>query len=111
MKIFKNILVAVDFNDAVGELMAYAESIAEKFGAKQPNAHSSTRSVRSWIPSFVIHSLLMMNKPVESEGSVVGCINENVPITKSVVNRYRKMTSYRRFKLSEHLQGEHDFEF
>ena len=34
MKIFKNILVAVDFNDAVGELMAYAESIAEKFGAK-----------------------------------------------------------------------------
>ena len=34
MKIFKNILVAIDFNDAVGELMAYAESIAEKFGAK-----------------------------------------------------------------------------
>ncbi len=34
MKTFKNILVAVDFNDAVGELMAYAESIAEKFGAK-----------------------------------------------------------------------------
>ena len=34
MKKFKNILVAVDFNDAVGELMSYAESIAEKFGAK-----------------------------------------------------------------------------
>ncbi|MBZ9728315.1 universal stress protein [Salegentibacter sp. JZCK2] len=34
MKTFKNILVAVDFNDAVGELMSYAESIAEKFGAK-----------------------------------------------------------------------------
>ena len=34
MKNFKNILVAIDFNDAVGELMAYAESIAMKFKAK-----------------------------------------------------------------------------
>jgi nucleotide-binding universal stress UspA family protein len=34
MKILKNILVAVDFNDAVGELMSYAESFAEKYGAK-----------------------------------------------------------------------------
>lgn len=30
----KNILVAVDFNDAVGELLSYAEGLAEKFGAK-----------------------------------------------------------------------------
>lgn len=30
----KNILVAVDFNDAVGELLGYAEGLAEKFGAK-----------------------------------------------------------------------------
>lgn len=30
----KNILVAVDFNDAVGELLGYAEGMAEKFGAK-----------------------------------------------------------------------------
>lgn len=29
-----NILVAVDFNDAVGELLGYAEGLAEKFGAK-----------------------------------------------------------------------------
>lgn len=34
MKILKNILVAVDFNDTVGELMSYAESFAEKHGAK-----------------------------------------------------------------------------
>jgi len=34
MKVFQNILVAIDFNDAVGELLSYAESIAEKFGAK-----------------------------------------------------------------------------
>jgi len=34
MKILKNILVAVDFNDAVGELMSYAESFAENYGAK-----------------------------------------------------------------------------
>lgn len=34
MKELKNILVAVDFNDAVGELLGYAEGMAEKFGAK-----------------------------------------------------------------------------
>lgn len=34
MKEIKNILVAVDFNDSVGELMSYAESIAHKFEAK-----------------------------------------------------------------------------
>ncbi|MDR9457939.1 MAG: universal stress protein [Salegentibacter sp.] len=34
MDTFKNILVAVDFNDTIGELMGYAESIAEKFGSK-----------------------------------------------------------------------------
>lgn len=34
MDTFKNILVAVDFNDTIGELMAYAESIAEKFDSK-----------------------------------------------------------------------------
>jgi nucleotide-binding universal stress UspA family protein len=34
MEQLKNILVAVDFNDAVGELLGYAESLAEKFGAK-----------------------------------------------------------------------------
>ena len=34
MEAFKNILVAVDFNDTIGELMTYAESIAEKFGSK-----------------------------------------------------------------------------
>lgn len=34
MKVFKNILVAIDFNDAVGELLSYAESIAGKFGSK-----------------------------------------------------------------------------
>ncbi|MGB7786649.1 MAG: universal stress protein [Salinimicrobium sp.] len=34
MENFKNILVAVDFNDAVGELLSYAEGFAEKFGAK-----------------------------------------------------------------------------
>lgn len=34
MDTFKNILVAVDFNDTIGELMAYAESIAGKFGSK-----------------------------------------------------------------------------
>jgi nucleotide-binding universal stress UspA family protein len=34
MKDLKNILVAVDFNDAVGDLLSYAEGIAEKFGAK-----------------------------------------------------------------------------
>lgn len=34
MKEIKNILVAVDFNDSVGELMSYAESLAHKFGSK-----------------------------------------------------------------------------
>lgn len=34
MKELKNILVAVDFNDAVGELLGYAEALAEKFEAK-----------------------------------------------------------------------------
>ena len=34
MEPLKNILVAVDFNDAVGELLGYAEGLAEKFGAK-----------------------------------------------------------------------------
>jgi nucleotide-binding universal stress UspA family protein len=34
MKELKNILVAVDFNDAVGEILGYAEGLAEKFGAK-----------------------------------------------------------------------------
>ncbi len=31
---FKNIVVAVDFNDAVGKLLGYAESLALKFEAK-----------------------------------------------------------------------------
>lgn len=34
MKEIKNILVAIDFNDTVGELLSYAEGIATKFGAK-----------------------------------------------------------------------------
>lgn len=34
MKELKNILVAVDFNDAVGEILGYAEGLAEKFAAK-----------------------------------------------------------------------------
>lgn len=34
MKDIKNILVAVDFNDTVGELLSYAEGIASKFKAK-----------------------------------------------------------------------------
>ncbi|WP_324721640.1 universal stress protein [Salinimicrobium sp. HB62] len=34
MNDLKNILVAVDFNDAVGDLLGYAEGLAEKFGAK-----------------------------------------------------------------------------
>ncbi|HSP12882.1 MAG TPA: universal stress protein [Salegentibacter sp.] len=34
MDTFKNILVAVDFNDTIGDLMAYAESIAGKYGSK-----------------------------------------------------------------------------
>ena len=32
--LIKNILVAVDFNEAVGEMITYAESFAEKFEAK-----------------------------------------------------------------------------
>lgn len=34
MKDIKNILVAIDFNDTVGELLSYAEGMATKFGAK-----------------------------------------------------------------------------
>lgn len=34
MDILKNIMVAVDFNDSIGELMVYAESLAEKFNSK-----------------------------------------------------------------------------
>lgn len=34
MGTLKNIMVAVDFNDSIGELMVYAESLAQKFGAK-----------------------------------------------------------------------------
>ena len=32
--LIKNILVAVDFNEAVGEMLTYAEHFAEKFEAK-----------------------------------------------------------------------------
>ncbi len=31
---FSNILVAIDFNDSIGELISYAEGIAKNFGAK-----------------------------------------------------------------------------
>ena len=34
MKKINNILVAVDFNDNIGDLLGYAESISIKFGAK-----------------------------------------------------------------------------
>ncbi len=34
MTSIENILVAVDFNDTVGELLSYAEGIAEKFGSR-----------------------------------------------------------------------------
>lgn len=34
MKEIKNIMVAVDFNDSVGELLEYAESIAKNFESK-----------------------------------------------------------------------------
>lgn len=34
MKQINNILVAVDFNDSIGELLGYAEGIASKFGSK-----------------------------------------------------------------------------
>ncbi len=34
MDAFKNIMVAVDFNDSIGELMVYADLLAQKFGSK-----------------------------------------------------------------------------
>lgn len=34
MKTLENLMVAVDFNDSIGELMAFAESMAEKFNSK-----------------------------------------------------------------------------
>ena len=34
MEIFKNIMVAVDFNDSIGELMTYAESLAQTYNSK-----------------------------------------------------------------------------
>lgn len=34
MKEIKNILVAIDFNETVGELLSYAEALAIKFDAK-----------------------------------------------------------------------------
>lgn len=34
MDTFKNIMVAVDFNDSIGELMVYAEALAQKFQSK-----------------------------------------------------------------------------
>ncbi|CAL65297.1 universal stress protein [Christiangramia forsetii] len=34
MDTFKNIMVAVDFNDSIGELMVYADSLAQKFQSK-----------------------------------------------------------------------------
>lgn len=34
MDTLKNIMVAVDFNDSIGDLMAYAESFAQKFSSK-----------------------------------------------------------------------------
>lgn len=34
MDTFKNIMVAVDFNDSIGELMVYADSLAQKFESK-----------------------------------------------------------------------------
>lgn len=34
MDTLKNIMVAVDFNDSIGELMVYAESLAQKFESK-----------------------------------------------------------------------------
>jgi nucleotide-binding universal stress UspA family protein len=41
MKKIKNILVAVDFNDNIGDLIGYAESIATKFGSKVWMIHVS----------------------------------------------------------------------
>lgn len=34
MDTFRNIMVAVDFNDSIGELMVYADSLAQKFDSK-----------------------------------------------------------------------------
>ncbi|MFV8226171.1 universal stress protein [Christiangramia aquimixticola] len=34
MDTFKNIMVAVDFNDSIGELMLFADSLAQKFESK-----------------------------------------------------------------------------
>ena len=34
MDTFKNIMVAVDFNDSIGELMVYADNFAQKFDSK-----------------------------------------------------------------------------
>lgn len=34
MDTFKNIMVAVDFNDSIGELMVYADNLAQKFNSK-----------------------------------------------------------------------------
>lgn len=34
METLNNIMVAVDFNDSIGELMVYADGFAQKFGAK-----------------------------------------------------------------------------
>lgn len=34
MDTFKNIMVAIDFNDSIGELMVYADSLAQKFESK-----------------------------------------------------------------------------
>ncbi len=34
MDSMKNIMVAVDFNDSIGDLMTYAESLAQKFNSK-----------------------------------------------------------------------------
>ncbi|MCH4821824.1 universal stress protein [Gramella lutea] len=34
MDTLKNIMVAVDFNDSIGELMVYADSLAQKFNSK-----------------------------------------------------------------------------
>lgn len=34
MDAFKNIMVAVDFNDSIGELMVYADEFAQKFESK-----------------------------------------------------------------------------
>ncbi len=41
MKAIKNILVAVDFNDNIGDLLGYAESIATKFDSKVWMIHVS----------------------------------------------------------------------